>query len=65
MHLHPALLSFPRTRIDMTVTVDMYIILPAFRQELPQLNDADPPSGQHAVLQAVQILSMNRRDELP
>lgn len=33
-------------------------------QKLPQLGDTDALHGQHAVLQAVQILAVDRRHEL-
>lgn len=38
--------------------------IPLPRQKLPQIPNRDPLHRQHAVLQTVEILPMNRRDEL-
>ena len=52
----------------MPITVSIQLLtLPSpllCRQQLPQVRHADSLHGQHAVLQAVQILPMNGRYEL-
>lgn len=48
-----------RETIDFTL-----LLLLAGCEKSPKLANPDPLHRQHAVLQAIQILSMNRRDEL-
>lgn len=40
------------------------LVLPVARQKPPKLTNCHPLHWQHAVLQTIQILPMNRRDEL-
>jgi len=47
-----------------SMAVCVHSILLRWLQELPKLADRDTLDGQHAVLQAVQVLSVDRRHEL-
>ena len=64
-HLRLPMSALPTASNTIPIPICMLCWLSILRQHLPQLVDTHALHRQHAVLQTVQVLAMDRRNKLP